>query len=51
MLRGDEKYGQELKKRVVEFAAEMKKTDIPAATQAEITRLIDLSTSRASSLS
>jgi methyl-accepting chemotaxis protein len=42
MLRGDEKYGDELKKRVTEFAAEMKKTDIPQAAQAEISRLIDV---------
>src|SRR5258707_15882804 len=42
MLRGDEKYGQELKKRVGEFAVEMKKTDIAEATQAEITKLIDV---------
>jgi len=42
MLRGEEKYGDELKKRVTEFAAEMKKTDIAPAAQAEIARLIDL---------
>jgi methyl-accepting chemotaxis protein len=42
MLRGDEKYGDELKKRVTEFAAEMKKTDIPQAAQAEIAKLIDV---------
>ena len=42
MLRGDEKYGDELKKRVGEFAAEMKKTDIPQAAQAEISKLIDV---------
>jgi methyl-accepting chemotaxis protein len=41
MLRGDEKYGGELKKRVTEFAAEMAKTDIPDSAKAEITKLID----------
>jgi methyl-accepting chemotaxis protein len=41
MLRGEEKYGEELKKRANEFAAELKKADLPDEAKAEITRLID----------
>jgi len=42
MLRGDEKYGDELKKRVTEFGAELARSDIPADARAEIAKLIDL---------
>jgi methyl-accepting chemotaxis protein len=41
MLRGDEKYGDELKKRADEFTAELKKTDLPEDTKAEITKLLN----------
>ena len=41
MLRGDEKYGDELRKRADEFMAELKKTDFPEDTKAEITKLLD----------
>src|SRR5215831_12818501 len=41
MLRGDEKYGDELKKRAGEFLAELQKTDLPAETKAEIVKLVD----------
>jgi methyl-accepting chemotaxis protein len=41
MLRGDERYGGELQKRVKEFAAELDKTDIAADGKSEITKLID----------
>jgi methyl-accepting chemotaxis protein len=40
MLRGDEKYGDELDKRSDEFAIELAKTDLPASTKTEITTLI-----------
>ena len=42
MLRGDEKYGDELRKRVDEFGVELAKADLPAAEKAEITKLIDV---------
>jgi methyl-accepting chemotaxis protein len=42
MLRGDEKYGDELRKRVDEFAPELAKADLPAAEKAEIAKLIDV---------
>jgi methyl-accepting chemotaxis protein len=42
MLRGDEKYGDELRKRVDEFATELAKADLPAAEKAEIAKLIDV---------
>jgi methyl-accepting chemotaxis protein len=41
MLRGDEKYGDELRKRVQEFAPALAATDLPQATKAEIKGLID----------
>jgi methyl-accepting chemotaxis protein len=41
MLRGDEKYGDELRKRADEFMAELKKTDLPDDTKAQITKLLD----------
>ncbi len=40
MLRGDEKYGDELDKRYDEFVAQLAKTDLPDATKAEIKTLI-----------
>ena len=42
MLRGDEKYGDELRKRVDEFGVELAKAELPAAEKAEIAKLIDL---------
>jgi methyl-accepting chemotaxis protein len=42
MLRGDEKYGDELRKRADEFSAELKKADLPAETKAEINKLVDV---------
>jgi methyl-accepting chemotaxis protein len=42
MLRGDEKYGAELRKRAEEFAVELAKADLPADAKAEITKLIDV---------
>jgi methyl-accepting chemotaxis protein len=42
MLRGDEKYGDELRKRADEFSAELKKADLPAETKAEISKLVDV---------
>jgi len=41
MLRGDEKYGDELKKRAGEFLVELQKTDLPADAKAEIVKLVD----------
>ncbi|MBR0844671.1 methyl-accepting chemotaxis protein [Bradyrhizobium liaoningense] len=41
MLRGDEKYGDELTKRVGEFLAELAKTDLPDDAKAEIRKLVD----------
>ena len=41
MLRGDEKYGDELKKRADEFTVELKKADLPEDGKADITRLLD----------
>jgi len=40
MLRGDEKYGDELTSRVEEFEPALAATDLPEATKAEITKLI-----------
>jgi methyl-accepting chemotaxis protein len=40
MLRGNEKYGDDLDKRYDEFVVELAKTDLPDATKAEITTLI-----------
>ena len=42
MLRGDEKYGDELRKRVDEFSVELAKADLPSAEKVEITKLIDI---------
>ena len=41
MLRGDEKYGDELVKRVGEFLPELAKADLPDDAKAEIRKLID----------
>ncbi len=41
ILRGDEKYGDELQKRAGEFAGELTKADFPEATKAEIAKLIE----------
>jgi methyl-accepting chemotaxis protein len=41
MLRGEEKYGDELRKRAEEFAGELAKADLPATTKAEIIKLIE----------
>src|SRR5262249_56676519 len=41
MLRGDEKYGDELRKRADEFTAELKKVDLPDDAKADIIRLLD----------
>lgn len=41
MLRGEEKYGDELTKRVGEFLPELAKADLPDDAKAEIRRLID----------
>ena len=40
MLRGDEKYGDELRKRVDEFSIELAKADLPAESKPEISKLI-----------
>jgi methyl-accepting chemotaxis protein len=42
MLRGEEKYGDELKKRVKEFEPALAKTDLPPAIKTEIKGLIDI---------
>ena len=41
MLRGDEKYGDELKARASEFLAELRTADLPADAMAEIIKLVD----------
>jgi methyl-accepting chemotaxis protein len=41
MLRGDEKYGDELRKRADEFSVELAKADLPADSNAEISKLVD----------
>ena len=41
MLRGDEKYGDELKKRVVEFKAAMKDAGVADDVRAQLEKLID----------
>jgi len=41
MLRGDEKYGDELKKRADEFTAGLKKVDLPDDAKADIIKLLD----------
>jgi methyl-accepting chemotaxis protein len=42
MLRGDEKYGDELRKRADEFSIELAKADLPADSKAEISKLVDV---------
>jgi methyl-accepting chemotaxis protein len=42
MLRGDEKYGDQLTKRAEEFEPALAATDLPAATKAEIKGLIQI---------
>ena len=42
MLRGDEKYGDELRKRVDEFTIELAKADLPPPEKVEIAKLIDV---------
>ena len=42
MLRCDEKYGDELRKRADEFSIELAKADVPAESKAEIIRLVDI---------
>ena len=42
MLRGDEKYGDELRKRVDEFSVELAKADLPPAEKVEIAKFIDV---------
>ena len=42
MLRGEEKYGDELRKRADEFSVELAKTDFPADSKAEISKLVDV---------
>jgi methyl-accepting chemotaxis protein len=41
MLRGDEKYGDELTKRAGEFKTELAKADLPDEAKAEILKLMD----------
>jgi methyl-accepting chemotaxis protein len=40
MLRGDEKYGDELRKRADEFSVELAKADLPADNKSEISKLV-----------
>jgi methyl-accepting chemotaxis protein len=42
MLRGDEKYGDELRKRADEFSVELAKADLPADNKTEISKLVGL---------
>ncbi|MGJ5175711.1 methyl-accepting chemotaxis protein [Bradyrhizobium oligotrophicum] len=42
MLRGDPKYGEELRQRVTEFGAELAKSDLPEPVKAEIVMLMDV---------
>jgi methyl-accepting chemotaxis protein len=42
MLRGDEKYGDELRKRAGEFSVELATSDLPADSKAEISKLVDV---------
>src|SRR5882724_10721321 len=42
MLRGDEKYGDELRKRADEFSIELAKADLPAAEKTDILKLVDV---------
>ena len=41
MLRGDEKYGDELQKRTKEFAVELAKADMPDDAKATVSKLIE----------
>jgi methyl-accepting chemotaxis protein len=41
MLRGDEKYGEELKKRAGELLSELKDADLPGDVKADIVKLVD----------
>ena len=40
MLRGEEKYGDQLEKRIEEFSEELAKSELPAATKNSITKLM-----------
>jgi methyl-accepting chemotaxis protein len=42
MLRGDEKYGDELRKRADEFSVELAKADLPADNKTEISKLVNV---------
>ncbi|MGJ4892135.1 methyl-accepting chemotaxis protein [Bradyrhizobium sp. HKCCYLRH3099] len=42
MLRGDPKYGDDLRKRVDEFGPELAKADLPEAVKAEIVKLMTI---------
>ncbi|NPU13294.1 methyl-accepting chemotaxis protein [Bradyrhizobium sp. 83002] len=42
MLRGDPKYGDDLRKRVDEFGAALAKSDLPEAVKSEIVKLMDV---------
>jgi methyl-accepting chemotaxis protein len=42
MLRGGEKYGDELRKRADEFSVELTKADLPSETKAEIGKLVGI---------
>ncbi|MGJ4950883.1 methyl-accepting chemotaxis protein [Bradyrhizobium sp. HKCCYLS20291] len=42
MLRGDPKYGDDLRKRVDEFGAELAKSELPESVKAEIIKLMDV---------
>ena len=42
MLRGDEKYGDELRKRADEFSVELVKADLPSDSKSEISKLVDI---------
>ncbi|GLH81902.1 hypothetical protein SSBR45G_68110 [Bradyrhizobium sp. SSBR45G] len=42
MLRGDPKYGDDLRKRVDEFGAELGRSDLPEPVKAEIVKLMDV---------
>jgi methyl-accepting chemotaxis protein len=42
MLRGEEKYGDQLEKRIEEFSDELKKAELPAATRDSITKLMQI---------
>ena len=42
MLRGDEKYGDELRKRADEFSVELAKADLPVDNKTEISKLVGI---------